>query len=822
MKSNLPNATSRDLRLRAASGRLVRSASFVLLIACALFASTKGAVASEPILNTIMPRGVRAGGEYELTFSGARLGDAEEVFFYDQGVSALAIEKIDGNNIKVKIKVEAGCRVGEHVAQVRTKNGISDFRSFFVGRLPEVAEVEPNSDLSEAQAIDLNVTVTGVVTNEDIDYFKINGKKGDRVSVEVEAIRLGFLFDPAIALLDKDRFEIAVSDDTPLTKQDCYFSVLLPEDGEYFVALREASFVGNPQSNYRLHVGNFPRPAAVYPAGGKPNESIEVDFIDAVVGNEAVRTQKQTLQLPAEEGFRGGVFCQDESGFSPTPMPFRISTLENLLEVEPNNGFNSEQAVTLPHAFNGIISEPGDIDYFRFSAKKGQVWDVECFARRIGSGLDAVMNIFDANKKHLVGNDDTRKSDSYIRFTVPEDGDYFVRIYDHLRRGQPDFVYRLELTQPKPKLALGINRIDRYSQRRQAIAVPQGNRFAVLVNATRTDFGGEISLLGDNLPAGIRMIAPPMRPNLNLMPVVFEVDPDTPLAGGLIDFRGTAKLNEQTTIEGGFQNLADFVLGQPNNSLYYSCTVDKLAFAVVEKLPFKLELVQPKAPLVRNGKIALKIIAHRDEGFDAPINLQFPFRTPGVGTTYQIQMPKGQSEAYYPLNANGNAEIGKFPMYVIGNSNFKGPAWASTQMAELEVAGPFVTAELPRVSFEQGQSSPLVCKLNQLQPFEGEATAEIVGIPANITIDTPKKFTKETTELVFNIETNEQSPVGKHGGMFCQITVMVDGEPVVARAGNAVVQINKPKPPADPITPPAAASSASSNAVSPQAESSQQ
>ena len=134
-------------------------------------------------------------------------------------------------------------------------------------------------------------------------------------------------------------------------------------------------------------------------------------------------------------------------------------------------------------------------------------------------------------------------------------------------------------------------------------------------------------------------------------------------------------------------------------------------------------------------------------------------------------------------------------MVVIGTSNFKGPAWTSTQMAELEIAEPFVTAELPRVSIERGESTQLVCKLNQLKPFEGEATAEIVGVPANITIEPAKKFTKDTTELTFNVQTDEKSPVGKHGGMFCRVTITQNDEPIVSRAGNALLQINKPKPP---------------------------
>jgi hypothetical protein len=775
---------------------------------------------SSPRLNLITPRGIRIGEEHTLKFAGARLKDAEEVFFYDTGITVVSIEPIDANNINVKVKVAADCRVGEHVAQVRTKNGISDYRSVFVGRLPEVAEAEPNNDLTAAQNIDLNVTVTGIVNTEDIDYFRIEGKKGERISVEVEALRLGYLFDPAIALLDKNRFEIAVSDDTPLTKQDSFFSVILPEDGQYFITIRESSFVGNDLSHYRMHVGNFPRPAAVYPAGGKPGESLELQFIDTFFEGQPVRSVGKQTTLPKTEGFRGGIFYEDSDGISPSPMPFRLVDLNNHLEQEPNNNFTQTQTVTLPHAINGVISQPGDYDYFKFTAKKGQVWHVECFARRLGSGLDAVLHIFDANKKVLVGNDDSKKADSYIRFQAPADGDYFVRVYDHLRRGQPDFVYRIELTPRKPSLTLDIKRIDRYSQQRQTIAVPQGGRFAVLMNGARQDFVGEVELLGDNLPAGIKMQAKPMHKNLNTMPVVFEVDEQAPLGGALIDFKGQHSLNGVQTLAGSFGNAADFVLGQPNNAVYYHCHVDKLAFAVVEKLPFKLEIVQPTAPMVRNGQKSLKIIAHRDKGFEDQINLQFPFRSPGVGTTYQIVMPKGKSEAYYPLNANSKAQLGKWPMYVIGTSNFKGPAWTSTQLGELEIAEPFVTVEIPRMSIERGQATELICKLNQLIPFEGEAKAEIIGVPANIVVEGPKQFTKDTQELSFSIQTSDKSPIGKHGGLFCRVTVTHAGEPVVSRAGNALLQINKPKPPkVEPKPPIAVTPSAAKPAPQPKTKS---
>lgn len=124
----------------------------------------------------------------------------------------------------------------------------------------------------------MNSTIHGIVENEDVDLFAITATKGQRISVDVEAMRLGtFLFDPYVAILDDKRFELATVDDAPIAKQDGILSILAPADGRYFVQVRETSYGGNGNCRYRLHVGTFPRPSAVYPSGesgAKKSQSI--------------------------------------------------------------------------------------------------------------------------------------------------------------------------------------------------------------------------------------------------------------------------------------------------------------------------------------------------------------------------------------------------------------------------------------------------------------------------------------------------------------------------------------------------------------------
>ena len=752
------------------------------ITACLCLTLTAFGFAASPRLGSITPRGVQRGQEIVVSFNGSNLGDAEQIFFYeDQGFEVTKLEP-SGGNVKVTLKIAPEVRLGEHVAQVRTKTGLSDYRTFWVEDLAVVEEKEPNSEFAAPQAIELNKVVNGNVGNEDVDYYVVDAKKGQRISAEVVAMRLSTaLFDPYVAILNSERFELSANDDTPLALQDAYASIVAPEDGKYIIEVRESAYANG--NNYRLHVGTFPRPTAAYPAGGKMGEEVEVKFLGLPSG-ELV----QKFGLPAEAVTDFGVFAKDDGGIAPTPNNFRLFEHGNAFEAEPNNEMAKASPVELPLAFNGIIQEPKDIDFFRFSAKKGQQFEVECYARRIRSGLDPVMNLYKADGGGIAGNDDSRGPDSYFRFNVPADGEYIIRVTDHLGRGGPDLVYRIEFQAIKPSLSLSIPRVERYGQYRQQIYVPRGGRFATLINAGRGNFGGELVLEGSGLPAGLTMLCDNMPANMNTMPVVFEAAADAPLSGKLLNF--TARHVDNEAIRGSFGNTADYIIGAPGQSRYRWKSVKQLAVAVVDELPFKIDIVVPKVPVVRDGSMQLKIVATKKEGWDEGINVQLPFRPPGLGAASSVNIAKGQTEVNYPINANGGAQIKKWKVFALGTS---GGMWSSSQLSDLDIADAFVRFEMQRPACEQGQEAQILCKLNHTTPFEGEATAQLLGIPPKVTA-TPMKFTKDTKELVFNLKTDPASPVGKHN-LICQVTITKNGEPIVSRAGGVQLQIDKPLPP---------------------------
>ena len=163
--------------------------------------------------------------------------------------------------------------------------------------------------------------------------------------------------------------------------------------------------------------GTFPRATAVMPAGGKPGETLSVRWI----GDPAGETTS-TIKLPPTFEREFGIQRQDDKGFSPYPNAFRLSTLGNVIEKEPNDDQAHATPFEAPMALNGVIEKPGDVDQFVFKATKGQVFDIHCYARRIRSPLDPVMYLGKKGAGAMLGADDSVGPDSYFRFQAPEDG----------------------------------------------------------------------------------------------------------------------------------------------------------------------------------------------------------------------------------------------------------------------------------------------------------------------------------------------------------------------------------------------------------------
>jgi hypothetical protein len=758
-----------------------------------------------PVVRLVEPVGGQRGTEVAVTLSGQRLNDIQEILFYQPGIKVTKIVGGQEPRAVVTFKISETAELGLHDFRVRTATGVSSLRTFSVGTLKEVAEVEPNSDFARPQKIDMNVTVNGVAGNEDIDYYEVRATKGQRITAEVEGIRLGLtLFDPYVAILNAKRFELASSDDSALIWQDGLVSLVAPEDGTYVIAVREAAYAGNAQSLYRLHVGHFPRPTATLPAGGKFGDHVKVRWIGDVLGETTTE-----VDLPVHIDRSFGLLAHDATGSAPYPNAFRLSPFGNTIESEPNDTHDKATPFTPPVALNGAIEHAGDVDSYTFRAKKGTQYDVRVFARGIRSPLDPVLNIFGKNAGPVESNDDSGGPDSYLRFSAPRDGEFVVSVADHLKNGGPDYTYRVEISPVNPRLELSTpNESLRRGTNVMALAIPRGNRQAILIQARREDFSGAISLFADNLPAGVTALADEMTAGNSSIPVLFRADAKAPVGSGLANVTGKpTDTSKQVPCE--FSSTAELVLGQ-NNVPFWTRTVDSLAVAVTEEAPFTVEIVEPKVPLVRGGSMELKVVARRKPGFTAPIAVSLPWNPPGIASKGESVIPENQNEVTIPINASGGAELKTWRILVNGTYTEPPPPLpagatqaqqqrrrrggrlvVSSEFARLTVAPQFLTVKLEAASVEQGREVDLRVKLNKAVDFAGDAKMTLIGLPNRVTT-TPVTITKNTTEAVFHLKTDAKTPPGETKGLFCQVLVMQNGEPILHNLGSGRLRVDAP------------------------------
>ena len=764
-------------------------ARFLFVAVSMLLLSERDCLAASPVRSNSIPRGGQRGKEIEVLFNGQRLEDAQELMIYEPGIEVVEFAVVNGNQVKAKLKLAADCLLGTKHIRVRTASGVSDLRTFRVSALPNVLEKEPNSDFKVPQEVAFNSTVEGIIQNEDVDYFVVDVKQGDRITAEVEGIRLGdTMFDPYVAIIDAARFELSTSDDAALLWQDGVASVVAPADGKYIVQIRESSYGGGGNSHYRCHIGNYPRPLAVVPAGGKPGQKLAVKFLGDIAGETT-----QEVQLPTAEDVDHEVFAQDAKGISPSGNRFRVVDLENSIEVEPNEAVAQATKAAAPVAFNGVLSSKTDQDYFGFTAKKGESYEVHVWARRLRSELDPVLYIHNAQGGVIAGNDDTGGPDSYIRFAVPADGEYFLSVKDHLGRGGLGFHYRVEVAPLKQTALLGVNEFQQYVEPK--IAIPQGNRFALLINANRQGFGGELSFAGLDLPAGVTIESFGMSADQGVAQVILMATPEAPVAGKLGQIIG--KLNDPANPAPptGEVRLPTVLVRGQNNTPFWTEPTRALAMAVTQKAPFTLAIVEPKVPLVLGGQMSLKVVATRDAEFKAPIKIELVLNPNGVNSSREISIAEGQTEALITLNAAGNAQVKEHKIAVRGEATVgNGPVTVASPFASLRVAEMYMKFNFLAAALETGAETELVVKVENAKPFEGNAAVQLIGLPNKVTT-APAEFNKETAELIFKIKAEADANPGNTKDLFCQVVVTENGEPIIHNIGTGALRVDKPLPP---------------------------
>ena len=756
------------------------------------------AEAAVPSIESVSPGVGQRGGAFELKIVGAGLDDVTEVLCYRKGTNCRELRSTSPNELTVTLEAAADCALGSHPFRLRSPRGLSELRTFRVTPFPVVASIEPNESAATAQPIQQNVTITGVAGADDVDCYRLSLKPGELISAEVEGVRLGGgLVDTKLEVFGPDGKLVAESDDTPLFRQDPFVSFVSERGGDYIVQVSETNRDGDDDSRYALHIGSFPRPQIVYPSGGESGKTIEITLLGDARGEFV-----QTLNLPADANGDIEVYPSHRHQTAPTPNCFRAVPIPNMLEREPNDAKPMGSAASLPCAFNGIVQSPGDTDQFAFTASEGETWRLELFGDRIGSPIDAVMSISDGHGQLLARCDDWESHDSRLDFAVPTTGEFILSVTDKRGSGGPLFVYRVEATPITPHLTAFFPRPNRLNQELQTICVPRGNRVMAYLGVQRDNVEGEAFLQVQKLPEGVSWAGGPIGEDRFWVPVVFQASKTAPIAGSLSGVDATVQFQGRT-VSGSFRQVVDLV-GGPADALYHSAEVDRVAIAVIEAAPIKVDVRQPSAPLAQDGTIALKVLIERRPGFNDPVDIVFPLLPPWVDGPSSLTFAADQTEAVYELRSwptatprtwkicaearpGGSAQDvvvvpqpGRRRRSKSSVADFR----VASELVELSISSSPVSTEAVTVAGEQGAQVPLTFRLKITGELPDELNATLEDLPNRVSAE-PVRVDKSASEVAFNIRLEPNASLGEFHSIACRLSGQLKGQAVSYLVGRS-------------------------------------
>lgn len=827
---------------------LLRIAPPLALLATLLHTSHATAGAMTKNIEAVRPRIGQRGTRLEVAIQGVSLAEPREIVFYRPGIRAVDIQPAKSvprrgfahggtiaEEVRCTFEIAPDCPLGEHPFRLLTATELTCIATFHVSPFTVVDEEEANNTytndtLETAQSVSAPITVRGQVgggDRGDRDLYRVEAKTGERLSVEVESVRIADRhygdseFDLALRVLDERGRAVAANDDNALRLQDPLVSFQAPRDGPLYVEVRRSIFVPS-ETVYCVHIGRHARPLAAFPPGGEAGAEQTIRF-----EGDAQGSFRQTVKLPPHAGdffYFGG---DADTPPSPTPLRLRVSPYPNVLEDDKTAETRISQ---LPAALNGIVDGPTDVDRWRFSAKQGQRWHVRVFAAALGSPIDAAVRILaigDDGKPGTaeLGLDDSPLTDHDIFGTSfrsggglqeaidpsfvwePKgDGDYLLEVRDTSGSGGPLGVYRIEVEPLRDvvQTLLASATFDwTESTRVTGLAVPRGNRWTVdlsLPGGQWNSLAGEFDLIAKGLPAGVRLVTPRVKAGATRWPIQFVADSSAAPVGAVFTLQARSA-DPAVEVETRCQQNVPFI-NHPGGSAWRAVRTDRYVVGITEAAPFSIDIEQPASALVRGGELALPVKIMRRDGFKGAIEIRCGGLDRSISTPPPTVVPPDQSECRLELGADAGAPLEAMPLYVIGSTvrddidSFLGTGHirVSSEIVELNIAQPYLELAAEPESIRRGERKAFTWTVRHHTPFEGQARVTLLGLPKGVNVIGPAPLlTQDSTSISFELAATDEALLGQANGLTCEVEVPVGEQQIVQRTGRGALRIDPAK-----------------------------
>ncbi len=774
-------------------------------------------------LLSVSPAGAKAGTTVEVLFAGTDLEGLEKMIFSHPGIKAEPVyeevkkedpKKADPKKsdkapappaapklIKFKVTVPADTPLGIHDVRISGKAGISNSRAFQITDLNEINEKEPNNDIPEAQKIEINTVINGVISAPtDVDFYSLKGKKGQRILASCLASSLDSKAVPLVEIFDtEDRL---LSSSKNYDGNDALADFTVPNDGDYIIRVCQFTYnAGSAEHFYRLMVGTFPWIDAVFPNAIVAGQTVPATYygrnltggvLDPTQKTDGVVLEKVSAPLacPASGSLSYSKYTtkispqmlwnkafeaklKNASGTSNAVL-VTVSDIPVVLEKDDNDSIAKAQKIALPCLVCGKIDKRGDKDWYSFSAKKSEKVLIKLAGESLGSQADLFFRVVGKDGKSAVSELDDKQDPLNIKlgsnttdpgsylFNVPEDGDYSVLVGS--RQSSNLFGarhhYQLRLAPPTEDFTLVVMPSSNF--RPDVLTIPKGGMNYLSVFAFREEgYKGEINISAENLPPGCKAEPLVINESLNRASLVIRAEDNAADSISIPKITGTATVNGKKIIREAIPVSIVWPLVANQNIVAISRVDRGIIAEVRDKNPLTMNATIDKNKIAQGDKGTIKVvIVKRDPEMKAPILIE-PVDLPAnfVNNNKAISIAPAANDGTIPVTVPATQTPGVYSIVLRGQTNlgFAKDA-AGKQKAAINIVSvitPIDLTVLPKalgefsitnngVQIKAGAEGNLELKVKRLHNHEGAYKVEVVIPP------TAKGVVLEPSEFAVN------------------------------------------------------------------------
>lgn len=684
-------------------------------------------------LTTLSPPGGKMGTAVEVRVNGTDLDEADQLQFSHSGIKATpkmapATEFEKAKPVPGVFNVQIGADVpyGNYDARVVGRFGVSNPRAFVVGDRAEVLEPGGNNQPATAFAAPLDTTINGVVDANQIDHFKVALKAGQRVIFDCLARRIDSRLDGVLVLYDANGKELLRSRGD--VGRDPFLDFTAPADGEFRVTLYDFTYRGGGEYFYRLAAHSAPHIDYIFPPSGLPgsNEAYTLYGRNLPGGQPAegvavagVPLQKLVVHipLPSDDESRRGMgiegFVSSYSSLldgisyrlnNSNAVPIYFAKGSIVREVEPNNQPAQATPVVVPCEIVGQFNPAGDLDVFTFTAKKGEVYNLEVFAHRLGLDGDPMLLVQKVKKNEkgeeslqdvalvddpgdranrIGGEFDTSTDDPEYQLTADEDATYRISVRDQFgdTRTDPRFVYRLAIHRGHPDYRLiayaapVVAPANNNAVPLGGCAIRKGGTTLIEIRVDRRyGFAGDIEVSAQGLPAGVTAPNILIGASSSAGSLVLTATDAAPAWMGTMRVVGRSQFQNGEMLRYARSGVAVWNSANRQQEFVPFRIADDVTLAVIDKetAPAQVQVAEDKVwETSRGGKLEIPIKVTRRGDFKEDLTLT-PNEIPNELKPANLVIKGAEAEGKLQFAAaNANAKPGVYTFYLRADSKFK-------------------------------------------------------------------------------------------------------------------------------------------------------